>query len=552
MRRPATVPHQWPLLAVLLAGIIAIAALWFAVAQPLGQDQPEDGGRYLEGLAGRPQRINPLFANLNDVDRDIARLVFSGLTRLGPNGEILPDLAQAWDISPDGRLYTFRLRPDVTWHDGAPFTATDVLFTYALLADPQFPGDPQLGQFWQQAQCLGLDPFTVRCQLPAPFAPFLSFLTIGILPQHSLQDVEAQDLLNHPFNLNPVGSGPFRLTRIDETRALLKRHPAYHLGVPKMQEIELRFYPDQHAALTALHRNDIQGLLLSTAIGRDDLQALLSRDDLRLYSANGTAYTILYLNHRSPPFSNPLLREAIALAIDRDAIVEGFLDGRALRADSPIAPGTWAYNPRLEPIVHDPAKARQLLDKAGWLQTDPDSPRRKGSQTLRFPILTDTDPLRTAIAREAARQLRTVGIEASVRSLGASDLLQESLLPRNYQAAIFGWDSGYDPDPYPAWHSSQASSQGHNLANYVSIEADRIMETARKTADPSQRQTLYHDFQRIFLADIASLPLYYPIYNYFVHESVRGIGLGTLFDTATRFANIQDWTLQAQAELVGS
>jgi len=208
---------QWPLLALLLAGIGAIAAIWFAIAQPLTQGQAKVGGRYVEGLVGQPMSINPLLASLNNVDRDLARLLFSGLTRLGPSGQILPDLAQGWDISQDGRLYTFHLRPDVTWHDGAPFTAADVLFTYSLLADPQFPGDPQLGQFWQQVHCQQVDTLAVGCQLPTPFAPFLSFATIGILPQHALQGVSARDLSSHPFNLAPVGTGPFRLTHLYET-----------------------------------------------------------------------------------------------------------------------------------------------------------------------------------------------------------------------------------------------------------------------------------------------------------------------------------------------
>ncbi|MFQ6019547.1 MAG: ABC transporter substrate-binding protein, partial [Dehalococcoidia bacterium] len=193
MRRRAVVTARWPLLALLLAGSAAIVGLWFAIAQPLAESESDDGGgRYVEGIAGQPQRINPLLANLNNPDLDVARLVFSGLTRLGPSGEILPDLAQSWDISKDGRTYTFHLNPNARWHNGDRLTAADVVFTYALMAGPDFPGDPKLGQAWQQVKaCEAVDDLTVRCKLPAPYAPFLSLTTIGIVPKKPLQGILA-------------------------------------------------------------------------------------------------------------------------------------------------------------------------------------------------------------------------------------------------------------------------------------------------------------------------------------------------------------------------
>ncbi len=551
MRLPIAPTSQWPLLAVLLAGSTAIVALWFVIARPLESDSVQAGGRYVEGVVGQPQRVNPLFAHLNDVDRDLVRLVFAGLTRLGPNGQILPDLAQSWDVSADGRTYTFRLRPDLTWHNGDPLTAADVVFTFSLLADPDLPGDSALAQFWQEVKCQELEVYLLRCQLPEPFAPFLSFTTIGILPKGVLAGVDAQALFAHPFNGTPMGSGPFRLLSLDATRAVLERNPSYHLGAPKIQEIELRFYPDEHAALTALHRQEIMGLLLSPNVGADELNALAAEGDFRLYSANGTTYTLLYLNNVSPLFSDQRLRRAVALAINRDALVAGFLAGRALRADSPISPGTWAADPELEALPYDPAQARQLLEEAGWRQDAASSVRRQGDVELRFPLLTDSDPLRLAMAQEIGRHLLEVGIQAVVTPLAASELVRDALLPRDYEAAIFGWELGYDPDPYPAWHSSQVGPQGRNLANYTSAEADAILERARISTNLSERQVLYYRFQRLFLADVPSLPLYYPIYNYFVHKSVRGITLGTFFDTSARFNNVQEWTVEAKEELIG-
>lgn len=543
---------QWPLLIALLSGLAVIVGLWFAIAPPLATTgNPAQDSRYLEGIVGQPQRINPLFTNLNDADRDIASLIFSGLSRLGPSGEVLPDLAQSWQVSSDGLTYTFNLRPGVIWQDGQPFSAADVIFTYSLLADRQFPGDPELGRFWQQVQCQEMDRLTVRCQLPAPFAPFLSFTTIGILPKHVLEGVTAADLFDHPFNRAPIGTGPFRLQSLTATHAILVRNAAYHLGPPRIGEVELRFYPDEQLAMTALHGGEIQGLLLSPAVSRDDLNDLLDRPELRLYPIYRTAYTVLYLNDRSHLFSDPRVRRALAYAIDRDTIIGTLLEGRAIRADSPIAPGTWAYNPNLDPISFDRARARRLLEEAGWKLEDNSTVRQKQGVQLRFSLLTDADPLRTAIAQEVAGQLKEVGIAVSVTSLDVSDLVRDFLVPRQYQAAIFGWDPGYDPDPYPAWHSSQTGQDGRNLANYVSEQADKILEDARKTTSLDQRQALYYTFQLLFIQDVPSLPLYYPIYNYFVHRSVKGIALGTLFDPSLRFANIHEWTIEPEEEIIG-
>jgi len=546
---------QWPLLIVLVIGVGAIAGLWFVIARPLASDSsPPSGGRYTEGIAGKPQRVNPLFASMNDVDRDIASLVFSGLSRLGLGGEVLPDLAQGWQVSPDGLTFTFNLRRGVTWQDGQPFTAADVIFTYSLLADPQFPGDNELGDFWQQVQCQEVNPFAVRCQLPAPFAPFLSFTTIGILPKHKLEGVSAKDLFDSSFNSAPIGTGPFRLVSLTASHALLQRNPNHHLSRPNPlapQEIELRFYPEEQQAMAALHRGEIQGLLLSPTVSREALTDLTDRQDLSLYPISRTAYTILYLNDRSDLFSDPKVRRALAHTIDRDAIIGELLEGLAVRADSPITPGTWAYDPDLEPIPFNRDSARQLLEEAGWQLVDGRSPRKKGETGFRFSLLTDADPLRTAIAQEVADQLREVGIEVTVEPHNASDLVQNFLIPRQYQAAVFGWDPGYDPDPYPAWHSSQAGQEGRNLANYVSEQVDKILEDARKTTDLNERQALYYTFQRVFLQDLPSLPLYYPISNYFVHESVRGIALGTLFDSSLRFANIHEWTIEPDTDIIG-
>ena len=543
----------WPLLIVPLAGILALGAAFLTLANPLTGSDDDEPSRYIEAIVGAPTRVNPLFAHLNDVDRDVASLVFSGLTRLGPDGEILPDLAQSWAVSHDGRTVTFYLRPDITWHEGpaaSPFTSADVLFTYGLLADPNLQGDPDQLDLWRQVGCEAQDELTVRCELPQPFAPFLSFTTVGILPQHILGEVDATSLFDQPFNQAPVGTGPFQLFEMDQTRALLTANATYHLGRPQLDEIELRFYTDTSTAAAALADGDVHALFLDPSdpsTDQTDFDTLAASADIQAYAANRTAHTVLYLNNAKSPFDNPLVRNAIARAIDVDAIVGRLPHGSSVPAYSPIVPGTWAFNPDIEPYPYDTIAAGALLDEAGWLLPEDGAVRERDGVKLRISLVTD----RESLAQEIASQMAVVGIAATVVIQDTADLVRDSLIPRRYQAAIFGWDQGPDPDPYPAWHSSQTGRDGRNLAAYVSARADKLLEVARLTSDIERRRELYYAFQEIFHTDVPSLPLYYTADTYFVSDQVKDLKLGTLFYSSSRFNNIHEWSLDKAGDSGG-
>ncbi len=541
---------QWPLLGALFLGVIAIATLWFILANSLDSSQEEEiEQRYVEAVVGSPARVNPLFAPLNETDADLASLVFSGLTRLGPDGQVFPDLAESWEISEDGLSYTFKLRRDVNWHTGAAFTAEDALFTYDLLADPDLPSDSRLGQLWRQVSCNAPDEFTLICELSAPFAPFLSFTNIGLLPKHILEGTSAATIHDSPFNQAPAGTGPFRLAQLDQSKAILRANPTYYGERPAIDEIEFRFFPNPSTAAAALSRGEVQGLLLGPTASQEDFDLLTSSQGLRAYTSNRTLILMLFLNNSQPPFDDKALREAVALSVNVDDLIGDLLGGRAVRADSPIVPGTWAYNPQLEPRPHDLEAARELLDEAGWEMSD-DGVRQQDGKELRISLMTDQDPLRIAIAQMVANQLAEVGIQVAVTPQDA-DLRREFLAPHQYQAAIFGWDPGPDPDPYRVWHRSQvAPPENGNIAGYQNEDADRVIEEARQTTDLDKRQALYYTFQQMFFEDVPSVLLYYPAFTYFVAEEVQNIELGTLFLTSSRFANASQWSTGESPELL--
>ncbi|HEV8574067.1 MAG TPA: ABC transporter substrate-binding protein, partial [Dehalococcoidia bacterium] len=266
----------WPLLAVLAFGIISGATAWVAFSGSFSDESSSSSDRYAEAVIGSPLRVNPLFGHLNEADRDLISLVFSGLTRLGPDGAVLPDLAETWEISEDGGTVVFRLRHDVVWHDNTPLTAADVIFTYSLLADPNLEGDPDRAPLWRKVSCSAADDYTVSCELPEPFAPFPAYATTGILPRHLLEGVDATTIANSAFNTQPVGTGPYELSELSPSRALLKAHQKYYLGAPALSEIEMQFFPDVATAAGAVVKGDAQGVLLDSTAREDDVDAVAS------------------------------------------------------------------------------------------------------------------------------------------------------------------------------------------------------------------------------------------------------------------------------------
>jgi peptide/nickel transport system substrate-binding protein len=277
-----------------------------------------------------------------------------------------------------------------------------------------------------------------------------------------------------------------------------------------------------------------------------DLLGQLQEDaDLQRLASRRNSYTLLYLNTRMPPLDEKSVRQALIYALDRESIVAERLDGRAQLADNPIVPGTWAYSDNVRIYRYDPEKARSLLERGGW-QANSRGVLERDGQELSLALLTDNDPERMAIGQEIADLLKAIGVDASLESRAGSDLVRNFLLPRQFQAVIYGWDQDYDPDPYPAWHSSQVNERGFNLSGYAHGYVDRILSEARQTSDLKRRKALYGEFQHIFAEEVPSILLFYPVYNYFMDKDVKGVNLGVLFEPASRFANVHQWYSEAK------
>lgn len=495
-------------------------------------------GVYREAVVGTPTMLNPLLAG-SQVDRDLSALLFSGLTRTDANGKILPDLATSWKVEEDGRRYTFTLRDNATWHDGQRFTARDVLFTIRLLQDAAFPGDGSLADFWRTVTVETPNDTTVICTLAKPFAPFLAYTGIGILPEHLLAAVKAGDLPNHAFNLQPVGTGPFAFAGLDngKVEVALKRYDDYYGPKPKLAGLRFRSYATTPAAIRGVAEDQVDGIGYVSPRYLAEVGTVAELTNV--YGATVAGYTALFFNLKQPVFAPRDVRQALALAVNRGDLVTTALQGYGTPGDSPILPSSWAYAKQDWPS--DPARARQMLDKAGW-KAGASGVREQNGQQLAFTLLTDSDPGRAAVANLLAQQFQAIGVKATVVVKSPEETAQ-LLATRKYDAVLSGWSGlSADPDPYQSWHSSQADT-GYNFANWANPDADKVLEDGRLTTDEAKRKVAYAAFQKVFASEVPSLVLYYPQYHFVVSKRVTGVTADPLDDPSDRFRTIADWQI---------
>lgn len=514
---------------------------------------PARGGTYIEGTLGYSEVINPILAprvvQANPVDQDLSALVFDGLTSLDHSGRISPSLAIEWQVSEDGTVYEFRLRPGVRWHDGAPFTSADVAFTVQAIQDPSYQGDPSLADLWRSVRVETPDDERVLFELDEPFPSFINYTTMGLLPAHLLGNVPAAELPEHSFSTaNPVGTGAFRVESVSADRVVLATNEDYWGPAPFLEGVEFWFYAEWEGLLADYEEGKIQGFHPPQITY---LPRLATLPELQLYSAQSAGYGIVFLNLARETlqfFQEMEVRQALLYALDREMLINTALLGQALVAHSPIAPMSWAYDPSVRQYGYDPERAIGLLDASGWMDSDADRIRDKEGIGLAFTLLTSDDATLVNMAEEMALQWRAVGVEATVVSMSGEEV-NESVRSRDYDAALVQVGLTADPDPYPLWHSTQATV-GQNYSGYSSEQADVVMEEIRSTTGIEEPTRLHHAFQQIFAEEVPSLLIYYPIYTYAVDAQVRDVQLSPLFYTSDRFRNIEDWYVLTEAIVV--
>ena len=497
-----------PVLLVLLLTILGGCDQREPVITTEGKDvAPAYGDTIIEGTSADASNLLPVLAS-DASSAEIAGLVYNGLVRYDKDLHLEGDLAESWEVSPDSLVITFHLRKNVKWHDGAPFTADDVLFTYQTYIDPKVP-TAYAENYKQVDKVEVLDPYTVRVSYKKPLARALISWAVAMMPKHLLA---GQDITKSPLTRKPVGTGPYRFVEWQPgEKIVLEANPDYFEGPPYIHRVVYRIIPDESTMFLELKAGglDMMGLTPLQYSRQTDSAEFKGR--FNRYRYLSFAYTYLGYNERRPMFQDRRVRQALSYAINKQELIDGVLLGLGQVATGPYKPGTWPYNPDVKRYPYDPKKARALLAEAGWSDHDGDGTLDKDGQPFSFTIVTNQgNDQRTKSAEIIQRRFREIGIQVTLRVIEWASFLKEFINPGNFDATILGWTIPIDPDGYNVWHSSKTKPGELNFVDFQNPEVDELLEKGRRTLDQAQRKKYYDRFQEILAEEQPYTFLYVP------------------------------------------
>jgi len=508
---------------------------------------PEEGGQYVEAAIGAPKYINPIFSQTNDVDGDLSRLIYSSLIKYNKESDIDYDLLEKYELSEDQKVYTFHIKKNIKWHDGESLTVNDILFTIELAQNEEIDSPLYLNLAGVQTE--KVDDYTFKLTLSEPFAPFLSPLNFGILPQHLYKDVPFENIRLVEYNLKPIGSGPFKFKTLTRgsfgeiKKFTMKKNEEYYAKKPYLDEIIFRFYPDLPSAVGALKNKNVEGI---SYISKEYEEELPQKLNINYYHLNLPQYTAVFYNTKNEILENKKIREALSFATNKNEIINDVLNGIGETVHGPILKGFFGYTEEVKDFIYNPDEARHLLDDAGWTIDEEKGVRTKDDKELKFNLTTLNQPEYMKVAEKLKEYWNKIGCQVETIFVESDRIEQKVIKDREYDSILYGEIIGYDPDPYPFWHSSQQQHPGLNLSIYYNKKIDKILEEARKIPDPEKRAEKYAEFSKIIAEEQPALFLYSPYYTYGLSKNVKGFDLTRIVSPQDRFNQIQEWYINTK------
>ncbi|MGE4169712.1 MAG: peptide-binding protein [Candidatus Margulisiibacteriota bacterium] len=487
--------------------LVLMVGLFVAGCSGSGSKQPKTLTFH---LSAEPGNLNPLL--YTDVySGTVCDAVFNGLLKANEDLEIVPDLAESYSVSPDGLTYTFKLKKTVTWHDGKPFTSADVLFTFKTLFDPK-TNTVRRSQFIVDGKPIRFsapDPLTVVATLPKPFAPFLSAMTQAIIPEHLLKTV---DVNKAAFNRQPVGTGPFVFVEWKPGQFVtLKRNPHYFGNLAKSETLRFKIIPNTNTTLLALKKGEIDE---ASDLQPQDFEALQSDRNLATYKLPQLRYTYIGFNLKHPLLSQLAFRQALALAINKDAIVASVLKGYGQPAELPQSPYAWSYPKTAKALYpYNPTESKKHLKTLGFVFNPKSGYFEKNGKPIELTLITAKDNKRSEKTAEIVQQFfKNVGVKLNIQLLEWQSFLKIITAPQDpkgYDLCMLSWSLNIDPDAYDVWHSSQYPA-GFNFVAYHNPSVDQLLEQGRLTVEPEKRKVIYKKAYTQIASDLPYVFLFYP------------------------------------------
>lgn len=468
---------------------------------------------------GEPLNLIPILAQ-DSASHDVAGFVYSGLVTTDKDVHITGDLAERWEISEDNTTITFHLRRDVKWHDGEPFTAKDVIFTYRFLLDNNTP-TPYDADFRKIAGIAAPDDYTVVVRYQEPFAPALASWGMYIMPEHLLDGVLPT---KSPLQRKPVGTGPYVFENWTANQHLtLRANPDYYKGMPYIEKIRFRYFQDQAAAFLELLKGTVDIMPLTAAQFAKQTDTDRFKAQYNTYRYLNNAYAYVGYNLTRKPFDDKRVRQALSYATPQQQIIDTVLHGMGIAATGPYKPGTIWHNPNVRTYPYDLDKARALLEEAGFTKNSRGMLQKDG-KVFRIELVTNQNTTRGQIAEILQNSWQQLGIEVTIRMLEWGTFITDTINNRNFDATILAWNIVIDPDAANVWHSKSCEEKSTlNFICFQNGEVDSLLDNATQTFDPPARKKYYDRFQEILAEEQPYTFLYVPDELYAVSNRISGV-----------------------------
>lgn len=493
------------------------------VSSPKANSQdrkPVYGDMMIRGSIGDASVLLPVLAS-DSASSEISSLIYNGLVKYDKDINVVGELAERWEISDDNLKIRFYLRKGVTWQDGTPFTSKDVEYTFKVHIDPKTP-TAYATDFLRVKEFRILDEHTIEVTYDKPYAPALTSWAHSILPSHLL---EGKEITESPLKRNPVGTGPYRFKEWKTgEKTLLDSYHNYFEGRPYIDQVLTRVIPDLATMFLELKASRLDQMGLTPMQYERQTNNEWFERNFNKYKYLALGYSYLGYNLQDWKFKDRKVRQALTTAINRESIVQGVLLGLGDVAYTPYKPDTYWYNPNVRKFPYDPEKAKQMLEEAGWKDTDGDGIIDKDGKPFEFTIITNHgNDMRKNAATIIQKDLKKVGIEVKIRVIEWAAFIKNFINKRKFEACLLGWGIGIDPSQIDIWNSKKMGESELNFISYQNPEVDRLLELGVSTYNREERKKYYDEFQSIIAEDQPYTFLFVPYSLPIISSRFHGI-----------------------------